>query len=965
MRIRSILGLLGLAAAFLFAVATISAQDAEIVGQEGDLTDAPFEPHGSHLGPGSIDIVPASPTFVGNCIPFGNNTSFGFTGFVYRNVPAFELVPGCQFAFDLGRQNNVDTRRNIYFAVANKNPGPPVVGGGNNVISQGIFALGWTQVASDSQIPLSSKGNFIKGDYELIYTSETSFSFPGGGLIVGFGGSPPGTFADTNCEQVLVQTSSNDASGFFYSRFFFKPDQTLGVLDDITSGGSAGSLGGIVIELCESVLGHWSLDNTLDDLALPNDPLRERFPGSMGTSDIQFIADLPGPCIFDPISGVTRANTDAVRITGFRDAVSNERAFLRERGGFGDGSFTYEFFFRIVTEPATGQFLMASQFAGGANRRGWRLFYRSSAFNVNPETNRFRIDLDDDDNAFDLRVDTTIPVNDGNWHHLAIVYDEQAGVIGNFEVFVDYVSGAAGPVDLTIDNFLHNFNLDLGVASVPPNGGLVIADYDEPRYSNFALTPDQFLTAGLRCDVKGHWSFDNTLDDLALPNDPLVLLTPGPDDRSSFEFTPDVPSGCIVDPIAGTLRLNTHAARITAFRNAQTNNQRVILRDSSFGEGSFTYEYFINVEKEPDQGQFTMARQFAFPQSRGWRIRYRTGPDDNRLLFDINDGNNRVDLIADSNVDIFDGRWHHLALVYDEDALSARILFFVDYVVAIDVILDLSVFNFLHDFPLELCIRPNDNRNNSIIVKFDEPRYSNFVLTSDQFLREGPDADNDGVCDPFDNCINTFNPDQADTDGDGPGDACDNCPFDFNSDQADDDGDGNGNVCDICPGFDDFRDSDRDGVPNGCDNCPFTPNPDQSDVDEDGLGDACDNCVFVFNPDQADADADGVGDFCDNCALVVNPDQTDSDADGIGDACPPALNKEITSGPRSGRGTAGGPISVLQVGPHSTIWNDGSFSVTRISIFQFATQDFSGFQAIYVDASAPDWPSTGRLPRRI
>ena len=39
-----------------------------------------------------------------------------------------------------------------------------------------------------------------------------------------------------------------------------------------------------------------------------------------------------------------------------------------------------------------------------------------------------------------------------------------------------------------------------------------------------------------------------------------------------------------------------------------------------------------------------------------------------------------------------------------------------------------------------------------------------------------PDADNDGVPDPCDNCPTTINPNQEDGDHDGVGDACDNCP---------------------------------------------------------------------------------------------------------------------------------------------------------------------------------------------
>lgn len=38
-----------------------------------------------------------------------------------------------------------------------------------------------------------------------------------------------------------------------------------------------------------------------------------------------------------------------------------------------------------------------------------------------------------------------------------------------------------------------------------------------------------------------------------------------------------------------------------------------------------------------------------------------------------------------------------------------------------------------------------------------------------------PDGDDDGICDPFDSCPSTADPEQADDDGDGRGNACDPC----------------------------------------------------------------------------------------------------------------------------------------------------------------------------------------------
>ena len=187
----------------------------------------------------AVSVVPASQTRVENCIPFGANSDYGFTGFIYRDIPAFSIRPGDRLRFDLGLMNDLNVRRNIYLSRANINPLP----GGS---SQNVSALGWTQLVSDSQLPANPRGDAIAGNFELAYTVQASFSFPGGGLIIGFGASPPGDFSDNTCDQVLVATTAADVSGKFHRRFFSKPDQTTGILDQGESDTS--SIGGFIIE---------------------------------------------------------------------------------------------------------------------------------------------------------------------------------------------------------------------------------------------------------------------------------------------------------------------------------------------------------------------------------------------------------------------------------------------------------------------------------------------------------------------------------------------------------------------------------------------------------------------------------------------------------------------------------------------------------------------------------------------
>ncbi|HET9333633.1 MAG TPA: hypothetical protein VFQ21_08625 [Gemmatimonadota bacterium] len=219
--------------------------------------DSPFVPGSreiapaNHFGPSKVEIVPQVifPGF--NVIPFGSNDLFSFTGFIYRDVPAFSLAVGDVIAFDLREANDVQTRRTIFFAAANKNPAACVYSPTTGQITnpQGIAAAsGWTQVVSETQVPQNAFGDAVLGNFELRYTAEAPFTFAGGGLLVGFRGRPPATFVDSNSAGSITGATCTDPSGHLYARFAHLPDQTTGILDvPGTNTGDGTFIGGMII----------------------------------------------------------------------------------------------------------------------------------------------------------------------------------------------------------------------------------------------------------------------------------------------------------------------------------------------------------------------------------------------------------------------------------------------------------------------------------------------------------------------------------------------------------------------------------------------------------------------------------------------------------------------------------------------------------------------------------------------
>ena len=165
-----------------------------------------------------LTIEPAEPS-VGNCYPFGGGFEPPddrwppFMGFIYQNVPPFELRPGDTLAFDLGEVNSAAVMLQIEMAATTANGGIDPV-------------LPYTTLVTNDQTPLNPNGDTIIGNYEMMFTVGAPFSFPGGGLIIRF--SNPSTQyrlgAADACDGVLVHANDTDSSGNFVLRFYSDAD---------------------------------------------------------------------------------------------------------------------------------------------------------------------------------------------------------------------------------------------------------------------------------------------------------------------------------------------------------------------------------------------------------------------------------------------------------------------------------------------------------------------------------------------------------------------------------------------------------------------------------------------------------------------------------------------------------------------------------------------------------------------
>jgi len=207
--------------------------------------------------------------------------------------------------------------------------------------------------------------------------------------------------------------------------------------------------------------------------------------GSFGDMDFNsahpvYSTEVPGALIYDPIGAATVANAWSLHVEG---DDNRERVRVSEPL---PSSFTYEVFVRFDDADAANEVFFGDHYRGSADG-GWRLKRLPDG--------TIEAYLRDDPNENEVTVDsvTKIAAN-GQWHHVALVFDGNAADDTNdTRLYIDYNEDAAG-----------NFP-DTGTFASTNNGVFFYGGssdagnydeqerVDEARYFNEVLDSESFL----------------------------------------------------------------------------------------------------------------------------------------------------------------------------------------------------------------------------------------------------------------------------------------------------------------------------------------------------------------------------------------------------------------------------------------------------------------------------------------
>ena len=394
-----------------------------------------------------------------------------------------------------------------------------------------------------------------------------------------------------------------------------------------------------------------------------------------------------GYVVYDPVTGKRHANRGCLHFhtTGSGDQNGGMLRVTQDAALNALTNLTLEAFVRLGDVPITGSYMRpiilkaneAFQGTWGLHVFESNLFYRVTFL------------LDDGttlahgwgNGSKNVRID------DGRWHHMAVTFD-----FGTRKVYsyVDYVRISTATMDSRAVGFYHPSNSPLQIGgnashSTRRHNG----EIDEVRISDEALPPEKFLRYVPMREIDGdtmyYLPFDAGAEDwFSTTAPPINAATNVVGSITIYKnatlaempcVTNDVPGDGIRNGVFAPDRFaNGGATHLPVTGVGAHHGVSFLLRDPNnlITASNFTFEAFVKTDREttkPADSQYADSFSLFFS---GYMKVLMNGAN-TQLLFRYN-GTNMTDRYVGR---IDDGRWHHVAYVYD--AAAETMTGYVDY----------------------------------------------------------------------------------------------------------------------------------------------------------------------------------------------------------------------------------------------------------------------------------------------
>ncbi len=285
----------------------------------------------------------------------------------------------------------------------------------------------------------------------------------------------------------------------------------------------------------------------------------------------------------------------------------------------------------------------------------------------------FKLEMDSLEDNAQIAVASVSGLADGNWHHLAVVYDRD---LLKCSLYCDYK--LAGSKNFTYTNIgtdeTYEPRLTIGTAY----GGAphsATNKYDEIRLTARALQPQEFLTCSEYVDVP-HAAWMDFEGDLLV--DPYTVETPA-GQATGAQITSAVGARALANDNGGSGRVNAGALNLNGgkivygrnllIENLENQTIEFFVKGASIGDN---YANIVRLTRSEDA-----ANPLSYPI---WAITAMTEANEGGLTVrtDTEAGANQG--LRAKNINLCDGKWHHVALTYQktgEDTTKATL--WVDY----------------------------------------------------------------------------------------------------------------------------------------------------------------------------------------------------------------------------------------------------------------------------------------------